>query len=96
MRDSTALLAMTPGPKDKDRESASCRLARRGHELGLFLQLPASERAFELIPCIAELGPGESVVIPRGMPHQATAIGDMPMTCVIAYNSPEREFVLVG
>ena len=31
-----------------------------------------------------ELGPGESVVIPRGMPHQATAIGDVPMTCVIA------------
>ncbi len=43
-----------------------------------------------------ELGPGESVVIPRGVPHQATAIGDIPMTCVIAYNSPDRQFVLAG
>ena len=42
-----------------------------------------------------ELGPGESVVIPQGMPHQATAIGDEPMTCVIAYNSPDRQFELV-
>ena len=42
-----------------------------------------------------ELGLGESVVIPRGMPHRATAIGDVPMTCVIAYNSPDRQFVLV-
>ena len=42
-----------------------------------------------------ELGTGESVVIPRGIPHQATAIGDEPMTCVIAYNSPDRQFVLV-
>ena len=42
-----------------------------------------------------ELGPGESVVIPRGMPHQATAIGDEPMTCVIAYDSPDRQFELV-
>ena len=43
-----------------------------------------------------ELGTGESVVIPQGIPHQATAIGDEPMTCVIAYNSPDRQFVLVG
>ena len=42
-----------------------------------------------------ELGPGESVVIPRGMPHQATAIGDEAMTCVIAYNSPDRQFEVV-
>ncbi len=42
-----------------------------------------------------ELGPGESVVIPQGMPHQATAIGDEPMTCVIAYNSPDRQFEVV-
>lgn len=42
-----------------------------------------------------ELGTGESVVIPRGMPHQATAIGDEPMTCVIAYDSPDRQFELV-
>ena len=42
-----------------------------------------------------ELGAGESVVIPQGMPHQATAIGDEPMTCVIGYNSPDRQFVLV-
>ena len=56
----------------------------------------AEERAFELILHIGELGPGEGVVIPQGMPHQATAIGDVPMTCVIAYNSPERQFVLVG
>ena len=41
------------------------------------------------------MGPGESVVIPQGMPHQATAIGDEPMTYVIAYNSPDRQFVLV-
>lgn len=42
-----------------------------------------------------ELGTGESVVIPRGMPHQATAIGDEPMTCVIAYDSPDRQFEVV-
>ena len=42
-----------------------------------------------------ELGAGESVVIPQGMPHQATVTGDEPMTCVIAYNSPDRQFVLV-
>ncbi len=42
-----------------------------------------------------ELGPGESVVIPQGMPHQATAIGNEPMTCVIAYNSPDRQFEVV-
>ena len=42
-----------------------------------------------------ELGAGESVVIPQGIPHRATAIGDEPMTCVIAYNSPDREFEVV-
>ena len=43
-----------------------------------------------------ELGTGESVVIPQGIPHQATAVGDEPMTCVIAYNSPDRQFEVVG
>ncbi len=42
-----------------------------------------------------ELGPGDSILIPPGVPHQATVIGDQPMTCVISYDSPDREFVPV-
>ncbi len=43
-----------------------------------------------------ELGPGDCIRIPRGARHQATCIGDEPMTCVIAYDSPDRQFVAVA
>lgn len=38
-----------------------------------------------------ELGPGDSVRIPRGAFHQATAIGDEPLVCVISYDTPDRQ-----
>ena len=44
---------------------------------------------------MSTLGPGDSVRIPRGVEHQATALGDEPFVCVICYDTPRREIELL-
>lgn len=40
-----------------------------------------------------EMGPGDLVAIPRGVSHQAEAVGEEPLTAVICYSTPKREVV---
>ena len=41
------------------------------------------------------LKPGDALLVPAGVPHQAKVIGNEPMKAVVAYNTGERQFVPV-
>lgn len=43
-----------------------------------------------------EMGPGDCIRIPRGVPHRAETPGAAPMVCLIAYDTPQREVVFLG
>ena len=42
-----------------------------------------------------ELRAGMTIRIPSGVPHNLTNVGDEPITCLIAFNSGERETVFL-
>lgn len=42
---------------------------------------------------ITQMGPGEAISIPAGVPHNAKNIGDDQASFVIAFSSPDRETV---
>lgn len=42
------------------------------------------------------MGPGDVVRVPVGVPHDGRNIGDTPARMVVAYNHPQRTFIVVG
>ena len=42
------------------------------------------------------MGPGDVIRVPIGVPHDGRNIGDVPARMVVAYNSPDRAFEVVG
>lgn len=42
-----------------------------------------------------DLGPGDAIRIPAGVPHDALNTGTVPARMVISYDSPRRNFALV-
>ena len=42
------------------------------------------------------MGPGDVVRVPIGVPHDGRNIGDTPARMVVAYNHPQRTFIVVG
>lgn len=42
-----------------------------------------------------EMGPGDCIRIPRGQKHRVEALGSEPFTCLIAYDTPDRQVVFL-
>ncbi len=42
-----------------------------------------------------KVGPGEMIVVPRGVPHQLINDADGPARCFIVFSSPDRQFEAV-
>ena len=40
------------------------------------------------------MGPGDTLVIPAGVPHNATSVGDEDADMIVAYSSADRDFHL--